>query len=94
MMKNPFGSLRRRTRIDIGTPTEFIFCSRSFGAVIVDTSETGMKLLCDIRLGIGSIIHLTSPVITGRIIWRDDENKLMGIEFVKTPQQCLGFNGD
>ncbi len=73
---------QRETRIKTGTPTEFEFCNRRFGAVIIDASESGMKLSCEIRLGVGSIIHLVSPSISGRIVWRDDVNKLMGIEFV------------
>ena len=70
-------------RIEAGTPTEFIFCNRTFGAVIVDASDTGMKLLCEVRLGIGSIIRLLHPAMAGKIVWRDDEKQLMGIEFVK-----------
>jgi hypothetical protein len=72
----------RETRIISGTPTEFIFCNRKFGAVIIDASNSGMKLCCDIRLGIGSIITLVEPAICGRIVWRDDENNLMGVMFV------------
>jgi len=97
-MKNPFDFVRyyfdttddgknaqrrRRARVVSGTPTEFIFCNRKFGAVIVDTSETGMKLSCDIRLAIGSVITLVEPAISGKIVWRDDRKNLFGITFIK-----------
>ncbi len=78
-----FPGKHRGTRINAGTPTEFVFCNRKFGAVILDASESGMKMSCEIRLGIGSIIHLVAPAISGKIVWRDDDNKLMGIEFVR-----------
>ena len=74
---------KRDGRIEAGTPTEFVFCNRKFGAVILDASDSGMKLSCDIRLGIGSIIHLVDPAISGKIVWHDDENQLMGIKLIK-----------
>jgi len=77
-----YAAKRRGPRVICGTPTEFIFCNRKFGAVIIDVSNSGMKLCCDIRLGIGSIITLVEPSICGKIVWRDDENNLMGIMFV------------
>jgi len=77
-----YEGVRRKIRIDSGTPTEFFFCNRRFGAVILDTSNTGMKLVCDIRLGIGSILTFTSPAISGKVVWRDDAHNLMGIRFV------------
>jgi hypothetical protein len=76
----------RHSRIESGTPTEFVFCNRKFGAVILDASDSGMKLSCEIRLGIGSIIHLVNPAISGKIVWRDDEKKSIGIRFVKDPK--------
>ena len=97
MIKNPFSlvrhlfiktdnrkyeEMRKDTRIISGTPTEFIFCNRRFGAVIIDASSSGMQLSCSMRLGIGSIIHLVEPAICGKIVWRDDKNNLMGITFV------------
>lgn len=104
-MKNPFRSHKtwtvkrsicevmgrqRDTRINSGTSTEFIFCNRTFGAVILDASESGMKLSCEVRLGIGSIIQLVDPAISAKIVWRDDENNLMGIEFVKnSTRSCM-----
>ena len=77
---------KRHSRIESGTPTEFVFCNRKFGAVILDASDSGMKLSCEIRLGIGSIIHLVNPAISGKIVWRDDEKKSIGIRFVKDPK--------
>ena len=97
MIRNPFSlvrhlfiktdrhedeGMRRETRVISGTPTEFIFCNRRFGAVIIDASNSGMKLSCSIRLGIGSIINLEEPSISGKIVWRDDKKNLMGITFV------------
>lgn len=97
-MRNPFGlvkhlfanndehrssSGRRTARIISGTFTEFIFCNRKFGAVIIDASHTGMKLSCDIRLGIGTIITLIDPAMTAKIVWRDDGKNLMGVEFIR-----------
>jgi len=96
-MRNPFSLVRhlfiktdereyavklREPRVISGTPTEFSFCNRKFGAVIIDVSNSGMKLCCDIRLGIGSIITLVEPSIYGKIVWRDDKNNLVGIKFV------------
>jgi len=97
-MRNPFSLVRhlfiktagceyagkpRETRVISGTPTEFIFCNRKFGAVIIDVSNSGMKLSCDIKIGIGSLINLVDPAISGKIVWRDDEKNLMGIIFVR-----------
>ncbi len=97
MIRNPFSlvrhlfiktdsskyeDMRRDTRVISGTPTEFVFCNRRFGAVIIDASNCGMKLSCDMRLGIGSIIYLVDPAICGKIVWRDDKEHLMGIIFI------------
>ena len=103
MFKNPFSfyktwkngtdifafmKRRKNTRIVAGEATEFIFCKRTFGAVIVDASASGMKLACEIRLGIGSIIHLIDPAVAGKIVWRDDKKNLIGITFIKaSPEQ-------
>jgi len=98
MFKNPFSfyqtwtdripilacvSRRKEIRILAGEATEFVFCKRKFGAVILDASESGMKLACEIKLGIGSIIHLVDPAVSGKIVWRDDKNNLIGITFIK-----------
>jgi hypothetical protein len=74
---------RRAGRVASRTPTEFVFCNRTFGAVILDASNSGVKLCCDIRLGIGSIITLAEPAISGKIVWRDDNKHLMGVKFIK-----------
>ena len=103
MFKNTFNSfqtwkaktpivvfLRRRkeARIHACEATEFIFCKRKFGAVIVDASASGMKLSCEIKLGVGSIIHLLNPTVSGKIVWRDNKNNLIGIKFIKaTPER-------
>ena len=96
MIRNPFSLVRhlfsktdgheyegkrRETRVISGTPTEFIFCNRRFGAVIIDASNSGMKISCGTRLGIGSIINLVDPAVCGKIVWRDDKKNLMGITF-------------
>jgi hypothetical protein len=78
-----FVKKRKATRIVAGEATEFIFCKRTFGAVILDASESGMKLACEIKLGVGSIIHLVDPAVTGKIVWRDDKHNLIGITFIK-----------
>jgi hypothetical protein len=78
-----FMKKRQATRIIAGEPTEFTFCKRTFGAVILDASESGMKLACEIKLVVGSIIHLVDPAVTGKIVWRDDKNNLIGITFIK-----------
>ncbi|HMK59741.1 MAG TPA: PilZ domain-containing protein [Dissulfurispiraceae bacterium] len=103
-MKNPFSLVkdlfvhdseheekgrRRDARIISGTHTEFIFCNRKFGAMIVDASISGMKINCDIRLGIGSIIHFIDPAVSGKIVWRDDQKKLMGIKFIQTESGAM-----
>ncbi len=104
MIRNPFSlvqhlffkpdrleseEMRRDTRVISGTPTELIFCNRRFGAVIIDASNSGMQLSCAIRLGIGSIITLAEPAIHGKIVWRDDDNNLMGIIFVNNESQAI-----
>jgi len=78
-----FMKRRKNTRIVAGEATEFIFCKRKFGAVILDASESGMKLSCGIKLAVGSIIHLVDPAVAGKIIWRDDKKNLLGITFIK-----------
>ena len=98
MLKNSFSSFRnwkvrkpivifvkrrKEERIHASEPTEFIFCNRRFGAVILDASSSGMKLSCEIKLGIGSIIHLLNPTVSGKIAWRDDKKNLIGIKFIK-----------
>ena len=80
---------RKATRVISGTPTEFIFCNRKFGAVIIDASNSGMKLRCEIRLGIGSIINLVEPAICGKIVWRDVKNNSMGIVFVSKESRVI-----
>jgi hypothetical protein len=78
-----FLSRRKEARINACESTEFIFCNRRFGAVILDASASGMKLSCEIKLGVGSIIHLLNPSVSGKIVWRDDKKNLIGITFVK-----------
>jgi len=80
-------SRRKENRIIAGEATEFVFCKRKFGAVILDASESGMKLSCEIKLGIGSIIHLVTPAVSGKIIWRDDKNNLIGLTFIKASSE-------
>ena len=104
MIRNPFSlvrhlfinpdrreseEMRRDTRVISGTPTEFVFCNRRFGAVIIDASNSGMQLSCAMRLGIGSIITLAEPAISGKIVWRDDKNNLMGIIFVNKESRSI-----
>jgi len=74
---------RKEARIHACEATEFIFCKRKFGAVIIDASASGMKLSCEIKLGVGSVIHLLNPTVSGKIVWRDNENNLIGIQFIK-----------
>ena len=84
-----YESERRDARIISGTPTEFIFCDRKFGAVIIDASKTGMKISCGIRLGIGSIVHFVNPAFSGKIVWRNDHKNLMGIKFMTTESDAM-----
>ena len=79
-----FLSRRKEARINACEATEFVFCKRKFGAVIIDASESGMKLSCEIKLGVGSIIHLVDPAVSGKIVWRNDKENSIGIEFIKT----------
>jgi len=51
--------------------TEIVFYRRRFGAVMLDKSASGVKLSCDIQLGVGSIIHLPHRSVCGKIVWRD-----------------------
>ena len=79
-----FMSRRKQARIHACATTEFVFCKRKFGAVIIDASESGMKLSCEIKLGVGSVIHLVDPAVSGKIVWRNDKDNSIGIEFIKT----------
>jgi len=78
-----FLSGRKAERIHACETTEFVFCKRKFGAIILDASASGMQLSCEIKLGIGSIIHLINPAVSGKIVWRDDKKNLIGIKFIK-----------
>jgi hypothetical protein len=74
---------RKDARIHTQKATEFVFCKRRFGAVMLDTSASGIKLSCDIQLGVGSIIHLPHRSVFGKIVWRDAKKNSMGIKFIK-----------
>jgi hypothetical protein len=80
---------RKEDRIHACETTEFVFCNRRFGAVILDASSSGMKSSCEIKLGVGSIIPLLNPTVSGNIVWRDDKEHLIGIKFIKA---ALGQN--
>ena len=79
----------KKDRIDVWETTEFVFCKRKFDAVIIDASSSGLKLSCEIQLGVGSIIQLLNPSITGKIVWRDDKKNLLGIKFLKEDEQTF-----
>ena len=72
---------RNNARVRIHKVMEFDFCTRRFDAVMLDTSSFGIKIFCDIQLGVGSIIYLPHRSVAGKIVWRDAKTKLMGIEF-------------
>ncbi len=79
-----FMGRRKEAPIHACAAMEFVFCKRKFGAVIIDASESGMKLSCKIKLGVGSIIHVVDPSASGKIVWRNDKDNSIGIEFIKT----------